>query len=158
MNAHIFHVISQRRKTRDQVYDCKFVWSHHIGKTFLTIKKETLDIEIPGLDISFKIHQSLSCHFKMRSKEKKHSTMCCVPFLYPFLLFTSIYSVSGLPSYCYHYYSEFSLNDDYNPTIYPEVNTTITDITTLYKVSEVIYLSILSLIYRWLSFIFSKLK
>ena len=114
---------------------------YHIGRTFLTIKKEILDFEIPGLDISFKIHQSLFRHFKIRSKEKKHKTMCCVPFLYPFLLFTSIYSVSGLPSYCYHYYSEFSLNDDYNPTIYPEVNTTITDITTLYKVSEVIYLS-----------------
>ena len=81
--------------------------------------------------------------------------MCCVPFLYPFLLFTSIYSVSGLPSYCYHYYSEFSLNDDYNPTIYPEVNTTITDITTLYKVSEVIYLFILRLKYYN---IFSNLK
>ena len=126
---------------------------YHIGRTFLTIKKEILDFEIPGLDISFKIHQSLFRHFKIRSKEKKHKTMCCVPFLYPFLLFTSIYSVSGLPSYCYHYYSEFSLNDDYNPTIYPEVNTTITDITTLYKVSEVIYLFIMCLKYCRLTLI-----
>ena len=45
--------------------------------------------------------------------------------------------VLGLPSYCFNYYSEFSLDQDYNPTIYPEVNTTITDITTLYKISEV---------------------
>jgi len=46
--------------------------------------------------------------------------------------------VQGLPSWCFDYYSEFSLDQDYNPTIYPEVNTTITDITTLYKISEVI--------------------
>ena len=45
---------------------------------------------------------------------------------------------SGLPSYCYNYYSEFLLDEDYNPSIYPEVNTTIEDITTLYKISEVV--------------------
>ena len=45
--------------------------------------------------------------------------------------------VYGLPEYCYNYYSEFALDEHYNPAIYPEVNTTITDITTLYKVSEV---------------------
>ena len=45
--------------------------------------------------------------------------------------------VWGLPAYCYNYYTEFALDEDYNPNIYPEVNTTITDITTLYKVSEV---------------------
>ena len=57
------------------------------------------------------------------------------------LLAATFYCVCGLESYCYHYYSEFSLDEHYNPTIYPEVNTTITDITTLYKVSEVIYIS-----------------
>ena len=123
----------------------------------MTIKKETLNIEIPGLDISSKIHQTLFCHFETRSKENNQSTMCCVPILYAFLLFTSFYSVSGLPSYCYHYYSEFSLNDDYNPTIYPEVNTTITDITTLYKVSEVIYHSNTEFEIFSSSFIFSNL-
>ena len=46
-------------------------------------------------------------------------------------------SVYGLPEYCYNYYSEFALDENYNPAIYPEINTTITDITTLYKVSEV---------------------
>ena len=51
--------------------------------------------------------------------------------------------VLGLQSWCYDYYSEFSLDQDYNPTIYPEVNTTITDITTLYKISEVSLKSIL---------------
>ena len=45
--------------------------------------------------------------------------------------------VSGLPPFCYNYYTEFELDEDYNPNIYPEVNTKITDITTLYKVSEV---------------------
>ena len=34
-------------------------------------------------------------------------------------------------------FSEFALDEHYNPSIYPEVNTTITDLTTLYKVSEV---------------------
>ena len=53
------------------------------------------------------------------------------------LLYTFFCSVCGLPSYCYNYYSEFALNEDYNPTVYPEINTTITDLTTLYKVSEV---------------------
>ena len=47
------------------------------------------------------------------------------------------FGVLGLPSYCFNYYSEFSLDQDYNPNIYPEANTTITDITTLYKISEV---------------------
>ena len=51
--------------------------------------------------------------------------------------------VLGLPSWCYDYYSEFSLDQDYNPTIYPEVNTTITDITTLYKISEVSFKGIM---------------
>ena len=45
--------------------------------------------------------------------------------------------IYGLPEYCYNYYSEFALDEHYNPGIYPEVNTTLTDITTLYKVSEV---------------------
>ena len=59
-------------------------------------------------------------------------------YFYVILLFIDGYSVVlGLPSYCFDYYSEFSLDQDYNPTIYPEVNTTITDITTLYKISEV---------------------
>ena len=46
--------------------------------------------------------------------------------------------VCRLPEYCYNYYSEFALDEHYNPGIYPEVNTTLTDITTLYKVSEVV--------------------
>ena len=53
------------------------------------------------------------------------------------LILSSSYCVWGLPEYCYNYYSEFALDEDYNPSIYPEVNTTITDLTTLYKVSEV---------------------
>ena len=62
-------------------------------------------------------------------------SLCCS---YVILMFIDSYSVVlGLPSYCFDYYSEFSLDQDYNPTIYPEVNTTITDITTLYKISEV---------------------
>ena len=52
-------------------------------------------------------------------------------------ILSSLYCVYGLPEYCYNYYSEFALDEHYNPAIYPEVNTTITDITTLYKVSEV---------------------
>ena len=60
------------------------------------------------------------------------------PSLVTILIFISNSSlVLGLPSWCFDYYSEFSLDEDYNPTIYPEVNTTITDITTLYKISEV---------------------
>ena len=53
------------------------------------------------------------------------------------LILSSSYCVWGLPEYCYNYYSEFALDEHYNPSIYPEVNTTITDLTTLYKVSEV---------------------
>ena len=56
--------------------------------------------------------------------------------LFLFML-SSLNSVYGLPEYCYNYYSEFALDEHYNPAIYPEINTTITDITTLYKVSEV---------------------
>ena len=53
------------------------------------------------------------------------------------LILSSSYCVWGLPEYCYNHYSEFALDEHYNPSIYPEVNTTITDLTTLYKVSEV---------------------
>ena len=53
------------------------------------------------------------------------------------LILSSLNCVYGLPEYCYNYYSEFALDEHYNPAIYPEINTTITDITTLYKVSEV---------------------
>ena len=52
----------------------------------------------------------------------------------------------GLSSWCYDYYSEFSLDQDYNPTIYPEVNTTVTDITTLYKISEVSFKGIMMIV------------
>ena len=52
-------------------------------------------------------------------------------------MLSSLSCVHGLPEYCYNYYSEFALDEHYNPAIYPEINTTITDITTLYKVSEV---------------------
>ena len=52
-------------------------------------------------------------------------------------MLSSLHCVYGLPEYCYNYYSEFALDEHYNPAIYPEINTTITDITTLYKVSEV---------------------
>ena len=56
------------------------------------------------------------------------------------------HAVLGLQSWCYDYYSEFSLDQDYNPTIYPEVNTTITDITTLYKISEVSFKGIMMIV------------
>ena len=52
-------------------------------------------------------------------------------------MLSSLNCVNALPEYCYNYYSEFALDEHYNPAIYPEINTTITDITTLYKVSEV---------------------
>ena len=44
----------------------------------------------------------------------------------------------GIPTYCHHYYSEFSLNKDYNRNIDPEVNITVSEITYLYNVVEVI--------------------
>ena len=52
-------------------------------------------------------------------------------------ILSSLNCFNALPEYCYNYYSEFALDEHYNPAIYPEINTTITDITTLYKVSEV---------------------
>ena len=65
--------------------------------------------------------------------------MYCFKYLAVCLFLVMVNGVFGLASYCKSYYSEFSLNENYNPTIYPEVKTKITDITTLYKVSEVIY-------------------
>ena len=76
----------------------------------------------------------------------KHYLTMFVPIL---LLLLSVKSVCGLPTYCYNYYSEFSLDEHYNPTIYPEVNTTITDITTLYKVSEVLHSIIYTYNFIW---------
>ena len=64
--------------------------------------------------------------------------MCCFKYLAVCLPLAMVNGTFGLQSYCKNYYSEFFLNEDYNPTIYPEVKTKITDITTLYKVSEVI--------------------
>ena len=69
---------------------------------------------------------------------QKRFRMNCFKYLTVCVLLLVVNGIFGLPSYCKSYYSEFSLNENYNPTIYPEVKTKITDITTLYKVSEVI--------------------
>ena len=53
-------------------------------------------------------------------------------------IFVVLHGVRGLPSYCYNYYSEFSLTNDYNPNIYPEINTTVQEVTGLYNIIEVI--------------------
>ena len=53
-------------------------------------------------------------------------------------MFAVLHGAYGLQSYCHNYYSEFSLPKDYNPNIYPEINTTVQEVTGLYNIIEVI--------------------
>ena len=43
----------------------------------------------------------------------------------------------SVPGECFNYYSEFSLDPSYNPNVTPDINTTITENTTIYKILEV---------------------
>ena len=44
---------------------------------------------------------------------------------------------NGIPSYCHNYYSEFSLHEEYNKNIDPELNMTISEKSYLYNIVEV---------------------
>ena len=44
----------------------------------------------------------------------------------------------GVPPHCHTYYSEFTLHDEYNKNIDPEINITISEKSYLYNIVEVI--------------------
>ena len=53
----------------------------------------------------------------------------------------------GVPPHCHNYYSEFTLHEEYNKNIDPEINITISEKSYLYNIVEVIlvYSNVLTL-------------
>ena len=43
----------------------------------------------------------------------------------------------GIPDYCRNFYSEFSLHEEYNKNIDPEINMTVSEKSYLYNIVEV---------------------
>ena len=110
------------------------VFSCYENKTIRIILCATFHVSIRLKRFAFS-HESRECFYTYKGFIQPSIKMASrISFLF---ILPSLYSVYGLPEYCYNYYSEFALDEHYNPAIYPEINTTITDITTLYKVSEV---------------------
>ena len=55
-----------------------------------------------------------------------------------YLVFFSVLDfTNGIPNYCHNYYSEFSLHEEYNKNIDPELNMTISEKSYLYNIVEV---------------------